>query len=180
MQAEIQVEPHPQQATTMPSDIQAKFPKLMMTKFDSTYMDWLRFWGQFTEAIDKMGVQPITKFSYLRELLDVKVKRAIEALPFTAKEYNRAKSILSERFGKESEIVKANIKEILDLPSISSPNPRKIGELSEKLTYCVQALQSLNKLEQVNRAVSMTLDKLPAIHRYLVRTDPDWKSWDFA
>ena len=180
MQAEIQVEPHPQQATTTPSDIQAKLPKLMMTKFDGTYMDWSRFWGQFTEAIDKTGVQPITKFSYLRELLDVKVKRAIEALPFTAEEYNRAKSILSERFGKESEIVKASIKEILDLPSISSPNPRKIVEFSEKLTYCVQALQSLNKLEQVNRAVSMTLDKLPAIHRDLVRTDPDWESWDFA
>ena len=180
MQAEIQVEPHPQQATTTPSDIQAKLPKLMMTKFDGTYMDWSRFWGQFTEAIDKTGVQPITKFSYLRELLDVKVKRAIEALPFTAEGYNRAKSILSERFGKESEIVKAYIKEILDLPSISSPNPRKIGEFSKKLTYCVQALQSLNKLEQVNRAVSMTLDKLPAIHRDLVRTDPDWKNWDFA
>ena len=180
MQAEIQVEPHPQQATTTPSDIQAKLPKLMITKFDGTYMDWPRFWGQFTEAIDKTGAQPITKFTYLRELLDVKVKRAIEALPFTAEGYNRAKSILSERFGKESEIVKAYIKEILDLPSISSPNPRKIGEFSKKLTYCVQALQSLNKLEQVNRAVSTTLDKLPAIHRDLVRTDPDWKSWDFA
>ena len=35
------------------------------------------------------------------------MKRAIEALPFTAEEYNWAKSILSERFGKESEIVKA-------------------------------------------------------------------------
>ena len=108
------------------------------------------------------------------------MKRAIEALPFTAEGYNRAKSILSERFGKESEIVKAYIKEILDLPSISSPNPRKIGEFSEKLMYCVQALQSLNKLEQVNRAVSMTLDKLPAIHRDLIWTDPDWESWDFA
>ena len=180
MQAEIQVEPHPQQATTTPSDIQAKLPKLMITKFDGTYMDWPRFWGQFTEAVDKTGIQLITKFSYLRELLDVKVKRAIEALPFTAEGYNRAKSILSERFGKESEIVKAYIKEILDLPSISSPNPRKIGEFSEKLTYCVQALQTLNKLEQVNGAVSMTLDKLPAIRGDLVRTDPDWESWDFA
>ena len=72
------------------------------------------------------------------------------------------------------------MKGILDLPSISSPNPRKIGELSEKLTYRVQALQTLNKLEQVNGAVSMTLDKLPAIRGDLVWTDPDWESWDFA
>ena len=44
----------------------------------------------------------------------------------------------------------------------------------------MQALQTLNKLEQVNGAVSMTLDKLPAIRGDLVRTDPDWESWDFA
>ena len=42
--------------------------------------------------------------------------------------------------------------------------------------YCVQALKTLNKLEQVNGAVSMTLDKLPAIRRDLVWTNPDWES----
>ena len=180
MQAEIQATAHPQETMTTPSDIQAKLPKLTITKFDGTYKDWPRFWGQFTETIDKTSVPPITKFSYLRELLDFKVKRTIEALPFTAEGYNRAKSILNERFGKESEIVKAYIKEILDLPSISSANPRKIGEFSEKLTYCVQALQTLNKLEQVNGAASMTLDKLPAIRGDLVRIDPSWESWDLA
>ena len=180
MQAEIQATAHPQEAMTTPSDIQAKLPKLTITKFDGTYKDWPRFWGQFTETIDKTSVPPITKFSYLRELLDFKVKRTIEALPFTAEGYNRAKSILNERFGKESEIVKAYIKEILDLPSISSANPRKIGEFSEKLTYCVQALQTLNKLEQVNGAASMSLDKLPAIRGDLVRIDPSWESWDLA
>ena len=181
MQAEIQSALPPQQApTTTPSDGQAKLPKLTIPKFNGTYMDWPRFWGQFTETIDKTSVQPITKFSYLRELLVFKVKRTIEALPFTSEGYNRAKSILNERFGKESEIVKAYVKEILDLPLISSANPRRINEFSEKLTYCVQALQTLNKLEQVNGAVSMTLDKLPAIRGDLVRTDPDWESWNFA
>ena len=33
----------------------AKLPKLTITKFDGTYLDWNRFWGQFTEAIDKTG-----------------------------------------------------------------------------------------------------------------------------
>ena len=181
MQAEIQSALLPQQVpTTTPSDGQAKLPKLTITKFNGTYVDWPRFWGQFTETIDKTSVQPITKFSYLRELLDFKVKRTIEALPFTPEGYNRAKSILNERFGKKSEIVKAYVKEVLDLPLISSANPRRINEFSEKLTYCVQVLQTLNKLEQVNGAVSMTLDKLPAIRGDLVRTDPDWESWSFA
>lgn len=108
------------------------------------------------------------------------VKRTVGALPFTAEGYNRAKSISQEKFGKESEIVKAYTKEILGLASIPSASPKKIGEFSEKLTYCVQALQTMNKLEQVNGAVSMTLDKLPAIRGDLVRTDPGWESWDFS
>jgi len=162
------------------SDIEAKLPKLVTTKFDGTFMDWPRFWGQFTETIDKTSVTPITKFSFPRELPDSKVKRTIEALPFTSEGYNRAKSILTNKYGKESEIVKAYTKEILDLPSVPNANPKKISEFSEKLTYCVQALQTLKKLEQVNEAVSMTLDKLPAIRGDLVRTDPDWERWDFA
>ena len=98
MQAEIQSALPPQQATTTPSDGQAKLPRLTIMKLDGTYMDWPQFWGQFTEKLDKTNVQPITKFSYLQELLDFKVKRTIEVLPFTSEGYNRAKSILNERF----------------------------------------------------------------------------------
>ena len=38
----------------------------------------------------------------------------------------------------------------------------------------------MNKLEQVDGTVSMTLDKLPAIRGDLVRTYPGWESWDFS
>ena len=81
----------------------------------------------------------------------------IEALPFTAEGYNRTKSILKEKFGKDSEIIKAYTKVILELPTLTSTNPKAISDFSEKLTYCVQALQTLNKLKQVNRATLVTL-----------------------
>ena len=103
----------------------AKLPKLTITKFDGTYLDWNRFWGQFTEAIDKTGMVAITKFSYLKEFVDLNVRRTIDGLPFTAEGYNRAKSILIDRYGKESEIVKAYVQNILDLPGIKGTNPQK-------------------------------------------------------
>ena len=158
----------------------AKLPKLVISKFDGSFMDWPRFWGQFNEAIDKSSIAPITKFTYLRELLSPKVKRCVETLPFTSEGYNRAKSILLDKFGKESEIVNSYVREILELPYITSANPRKVAEFSEKLTYCVQALDTMKKLEQVRGNVAMTLGKLVAIRGDLVRTDPDWESWDFA
>ena len=162
------------------SSVQAKLPKLIITKFNGTYADWPRFWGQFSETIDKTSVAPITKFAYLRELLDDKVKRMVETLPFTPEGYNRAKAILQDRFGKESEIVKAYVKEILELPYTPTDNPKKINEFYDKLNYNVQALQTLNKLRQVHGAVAMALDKLPAVRGDLVRTDPDWEEWNFA
>ena len=119
----------------------------MITKFDGSFLDLPRFWGQFSETIDKTSVAAITKFSYLRELLDSKVRRTIEALPLTPEGYNRAKSTLTEKYGKESGIVKAYTREILELPSITNSNQKKIIEFSEKLTYC--ALEILKKLEQV-------------------------------
>ena len=75
----------------------------------------------------------------------------------------RAKSILTEKYKKYSEIVKAYASEILELPSKPNSNQKKISEYSKKLIYCVQRLETLKKLEQVNWVVLMMLDNLPSI-----------------
>ncbi len=160
--------------------IEARLPKLTITKFNGTYADWPRFWGQYSETIDKSVVPPVTEFSYLRELLCEKAKKAIEALPYTAEGYNRAVSILKERFGNDSEVVKAYVKEILDLPYTPSTSPKKIHEFYEKLAYSVQSLETLKKLEAVNGTVLMTLEKLPNVRGDLVRSDPEWEQWTFV
>ena len=38
----------------------------------------------------------------------------------------------------------------------------------------------MKKLEQVNGAMSMTLDKLPTIRGDEVQTDLEWENWDFC
>jgi hypothetical protein len=160
------------------SQVEAKLPKLVISKFNGDFMDWQRFWGQFTESIEKSGLASISKFSYLKELLGDSVKREVDALPFTSEGYNRAKAILTEKYGKESEIVKAYVKEILNLPHISSANPKQIAEFGDKLIYCVRSLESLKKLDEVKGLTTMTLDKLPAIRGDLVRSDNEWESWN--
>ena len=140
--------------------------KLVITKFDGSCMNWPKFWGQFSEAIDKSSVAPITKFTYLLELLEPQEKRCVEALPFNPEGYNRAKAILQDKYGKESEIIKCYMKEILDLPNVTGTNPRKIAEFHDKLSHSVQALETMKKLHEINGNVSMT--------------DPEWESWDFV
>ena len=62
-------------------------PKLVITKFDGTPQDWMRFWGQFETQIEKSSAPEVTKFSYLKELLVLKVRNLIDGLLLTAEGY---------------------------------------------------------------------------------------------
>ena len=44
-------------------NINAKLPKLVITKFKGTPTDWLQFWDQFTAEIDSAHDLQVTKFS---------------------------------------------------------------------------------------------------------------------
>ena len=121
----------------------AKLPKLAITKFNGTNLNWTRFWGQFTEGINKSGMAAITKFSHLKEFVVPTVRRSIDGLPFTANGYERAKGILCERYGNSSKVEKAYVGDILDLPKISGNQPRKIHQFYDTLLYDVQSLETM-------------------------------------
>ena len=151
--------------------VSVKLPKLKITKFEGTALDWFRFWNQFETEIDQVQISPISKFSYLKELLVPKVRLLIDGLPFTSEGYARAKSILTSRYGKPSEVAAAHIHCITSLPVISNCNPNRIQEFYEKLTISVQALETTKKLKDIKGYVRLTLDKLPGIRADLVRFD---------
>ena len=80
--------------------------------------------------MDKRSVAPVNKFTYLCGFLSSKVKTVIEGLPFTPKGYNRAKSILEESYGKNSEVIKAYVKLVMYLPAINENNLEKIHKFN--------------------------------------------------
>ncbi len=140
-----------------------KLPKLIITKFQGTNLDWFRFWNQYEAEIDKAKIDSVTKFSYLKELLVPKFRAKIEGLPFTPEGYERAKNILKTTYGKITEVVNAYIQNITSLPTIKGGNAVKIHEFYGKLLTSVQALESLGKLKEINGFARATLDKLEGI-----------------
>ena len=157
----------------------AKLPKLVITKFGGALTDWPRFWNQFEAEIDRSDVPGVTKFSYLKELVEPNVRTLIDGLPFSMEGYERAKTILKSKYGKKSEIVNAYVQNIMALPTITGTRPSRIHEFYEKLVFYVQSLESLGKLREVNGYVRMSIDKLEGIRGDLVRTDDTWQDWDF-
>ena len=45
-----------------------KLPILVITKFQGTHLDWMRFWNQYETEIDKSNITQVAQLSYLREL----------------------------------------------------------------------------------------------------------------
>ena len=46
--------------------VRVKLPKLKITKFQGTTLDWFRFWNQFETKIDQFQISTISKFSHLK------------------------------------------------------------------------------------------------------------------
>ena len=78
----------------------AKLPKLSITKYDGTYEQWLPFWNKFCAEIESTNLAPVTKFAYLKELLQPQVRADIDGLPFSTEGYERAKNILQSEYGE--------------------------------------------------------------------------------
>ena len=164
---------------TVKESVKVKLPKLVISKFEGTALDWFRFWNQFETEVDKQDISPVTKFSYLKEFLIPHVRRSIDGLPFTSEGYARAKSILLGKFGKPSIVANAHIKCITSLPVVKGSHPNPIHDFYEKLSLSVQALDTMKKVGEINGYVRITLDKLPGIRADLVRLDDDWQEWGF-
>ena len=54
-----------QPVTAASKTTSAKLPKLVITRFNGSYNDWLRFWGQFSVKIDEEEIPDVMKFSYI-------------------------------------------------------------------------------------------------------------------
>ena len=82
--------------------------------------------------------------------------------------------------GKPTVVANAHIKCITSLPIITGTHPNRVHEFYEKLIVSTQALDTTNKLKDINGYVKITLDSLPGICANLVRLNDDWQNWGFT
>lgn len=158
--------------------VRVRLPELIITKFDGALKNWLPFWNKLKPEIDSSNMVAVTKFAYLKEMLEPKVKQGINGLPFITEGYERAKNILNTEYGKVSEIVNTYIDNIMALPVITGAQPAKIYEFYQTLTYNVQLLESLGKLTECWGLLWTVLNKLKGIAD-LGRGQANWQMWGF-
>ena len=142
-------------------DPKTKLPKLIISKFEGTALDWFRFWNQFEIEIDQQDyIIPVTKHSYLKEFSLPHVCKLVNSLPFTSEGYSRAKAVLQAKFGKPTVVVNAHIKCIISLPIVYGSYPNKPHDFYEILMSSVQALEAMRKRNEIKGYVRNTSDEV--------------------
>ena len=155
-----------------------KLQKYTISPFSGDYKDWLRFWNQFTVEVDGSSISEISKFNYLLELVKGKPKDDILGLPHTEDGYKEAKRILEQTYGKDIKVHKALIKELEELPAISSIHRlNDIHDFYNKLSRVVRTLVTMKRLTSAQSLVYTLMDKLGPVREVLVQKDDDWEEW---
>ena len=129
-----------------------KLPKISITKFNGTPLDWVCFKGQFDVMVDSQKVHGVTKFSHLKELVEPRVRSTLDCLPFTEEGYDRALKFLQGKYGHPNEVAGAYVINLLELVSITERDATKIHHFYEKLLFNVESLATLGKLETIQGA----------------------------
>ena len=156
-----------------------KPPRLQITKFRGTVLDWPKFWAHFKEDIDETELKPVKKFNLLKELVGETDRTVIENLPSDEARYNRAKKLLENKYGDTNEIVAAYTEQIVQLPTMHGVDVNKIHVFYGKLASCVHVLETMKLIGDIKGNLRMTLNKLPGICENLTAKDENWTNWGF-
>ena len=102
--------------TDLPHKHSVKLPKLVITKYNGALENWLSLWNKFEAEIYSTDLPAVTKFANLKELVEPRVRKGIDGLPFTTEGYEHAKSILKSNYGKMTRIMNAYISYFTVMP----------------------------------------------------------------
>ena len=96
---------------------QSKLPKLVLPKHKGNITLWKTFWDSFCSAVHNRLLTSIDKFNYLNSLLQGQVKRCIQGLFLSERNYEAAIELLQQRFGNPQLVISTHTDELLKIPA---------------------------------------------------------------
>nr|XP_047142821.1 uncharacterized protein LOC124817075 [Hydra vulgaris] len=127
-------------------------------------MTFQSFWDSFDSAIHSNQVlNDISKFNYLKSLLEGNASLSIQGLAITGENYRTAIKILKERFGDEQVIISAHMDALLNFQPTQSNKVSEIRTIFDLVEIYTKNLELLNvNSEDFGPVlVSVIMSKLP-------------------
>ena len=133
-----------------------RLPKLALPHFSGKIMEWQAFWETFGAAVGSLDLPDITKFSYLKSVLEGEAKATLEGLTLSGDNYTVACDLLKDRYGKKERIIFAHVQALLSLKEKHGrTSTQELRKLYEELMTHVRSLGNLG-LQGDNYGVVLT------------------------
>ena len=158
-----------------------KLPKITLPRFNGEITKFRAFWDHFQGAVDNnTSISPVDKFNYLHALVEGPAARSIQGLQLTEENYEAAKQIFQERFGKMQQVISAHMEELLRLPVCTGEKTSQLCHIYDKVQVNVRGLEALGvESEQYGSfLVPIIMAKLPSeVRLQIARTTTNavWK-----
>ena len=102
---------------------------MTLTKFNGDTLLFQSFWDSFESAVDKnSSLDDISKFNYLKGLLEEKASLVLQGLTLTSENYINAIVLLKERFGDPQVVITAHMDALLAISPVTS---NKVSDLRD-------------------------------------------------
>jgi len=104
------------QAAQPRASIDVKLPKLNIKKFSGNANDYQPFIESFTESVDKnKSIPNVQKLNYLMGFLTGEAENLLKGFRLTGDNYQKALTLLKERFGNPQILISFHANKILEL-----------------------------------------------------------------
>ena len=120
-------------------------PKPEFMKFNGTVLKWPEFYDAFQAAVDSNpNLSGVDKFNYLHSRLEGDALEVIGGMTLTNANYDKAKDILKERYGRQDVIVNAHYKSLVNLP-VSSSTTSALHHAYDVTEKHLRSLEAINQ-----------------------------------
>ncbi|XP_045194245.2 uncharacterized protein LOC123549869 [Mercenaria mercenaria] len=173
------IQGHASTANPSYGSVYHRLPKLELPKFDGDILEWQSFWDSYECAIhNNASLSGVQKFTYLKTSLRNEALQMIAGFSLTNSNYEKAISLLHERYGQKDIIIQSYMTALLEVPAPTHTvsSLRRFYDTTE--TY-IRALESLNQSESTYGSLltPVMLQKLPSDVRQNMTRAHGSQSW---
>ena len=119
-------------------------PQTQLPKFSDRPIEWPQWAGLFKTLIDDQPeLSDAEKLAHLQSSVTGLAKQTVEDMLFDGSLYPVALQTLMDKFGREENIVRANLSAVFNTPPIRELNPTALGKLHTAIHCAVTVLSSM-------------------------------------
>ena len=149
------------EATEKSKTQSVNLPKLEFMKFNGMVLKWPEFYDAFQATVDSNpNLSGVDKFNYLCSRLEGDALEVIGGMTLTNVNYDKAKDILKERYGRQDVIVNAHYKSLVNL-TMSSLTTSALCHAYDVIEKHLRSLEAINQDVESPLLITMLLSKFP-------------------